>query len=91
MTGSLHDPVLKCSTKNLAGIKDTIRIERLFYGPHHLDSGAGFRSKINFLALANTVFALRWLRSFGQFLRLDKWSVCQGQAAKRTGGKLCTP
>ena len=34
---------------------------------------------------------VRWLRSFGQFFRFDKWNVCQGQTAKRTGGKLCAP
>ena len=34
---------------------------------------------------------MRWLRSFGQFFRFDKWNVCQGQTAKRTGGKLCAP
>jgi len=49
--------VLSCSTHNLAGIKDTIRIERLFYGAHHLDTSAGFRGKVNFLALADSVFA----------------------------------
>src|SRR6516162_8516491 len=42
---------------NLAGIKDTERIERLLYGAHHLDTSAGFDGKINFLALADAVFA----------------------------------
>ena len=49
--------MLSCSTHNLAGIKDAIRIERLLDRAHQLDASAGFRGKIIFLALANTVFA----------------------------------
>jgi hypothetical protein len=33
---------------------------------------------------------LRWLRLIGHFSRFDKWNVCRGKAAKRTGGKLWT-
>ena len=32
-----------------------------------------------------------WLRLFGQLFRFDKWNICRGQAAKRSGGKLHVP
>ena len=28
---------------------------------------------------------VRWLRSFGQFFRFDKWSAVENDTAKRTG------
>jgi len=30
-------------------------------------------------------YDLRWSRSSEQIFRFDKWSLCQGQAAKRSG------
>ena len=74
------------SAREAADVDSTLRIDA-----HSLQRRTVSNRRDDKSPAVLKTYELRWLRSFGQFFRFDKWNVCQGQTAKRTGGKLCAP